>query len=107
MRYHDVNSVLELYGRWVVSSGVLDRVQKELGIPSRRGIYSLVVVLWLMIWQRLQPRGTMSHAVRQLVQGAGRSLLSPCKRVREGRISTGREAIARASKRCPNWYHSL
>lgn len=101
MRYYDVNSVLELYGRWVVSSGVLDRVQKELGIRSRRGIYCLVVVLWLMIWQRLQPRGTMSHAVRQLVQGAGRSLLYPCKRVREGRISTAAGGYCQSVQKMP------
>jgi hypothetical protein len=82
-----VNPVLDLYGRWVVSSGVLDQIGEQAELRSRRGIYSLAVVLWLMIWQRLQPRGTMSQAVRQLVQGSGRSLLPECKRVREGRIS--------------------
>ena len=83
----DAVPIFELYGRWVVSSGLLERIERQLGEHRRRGIYSLVVVLWLMIWQRLQPRGTLSQAVRQLNQGAGRSLLSPCKRVRECRIS--------------------
>ena len=83
----DAVPIFELYGRWVVSSGLLERIERQLGEHRRRGIYSLVVVLWLMIWQRLQPRGTLSQAVRQLSQGAGRSLLSPCKRVRECRIS--------------------
>src|SRR4051812_30683794 len=58
----DVRPVFDLYGRWVVSSGVLDWIQAETGMRSRRGIYSLAVVLWLMIWQRLQPRSTMSLA---------------------------------------------
>jgi Transposase DDE domain len=79
--------VLDLYGRWVISSGVLDQIRSQAGLRSRRGIYSVAVVLWLMMWQRLQPRSTMSQAVRQLVQGSGRSLLADCRRVREGRIS--------------------
>ncbi len=83
----DVSPIFDLYGRWVVSSGVLDRIQEQGEMRGRRGIYSLTVVLWLMIWQRLQPHGTMSHAVRQLVEGGGRSFLTSCKRVREGRIS--------------------
>ena len=82
-----MSPVFDLYGRWAVSSGVLDRIQEQVGMRSRRGIYSLVVVLWLMIWQRLQPHGSMSLAVRQLVQGGGGCLLQSCKRVREGRIS--------------------
>lgn len=83
----DLNPIFDLYGRYVVSSGVLDQVGEQAGLRSRKGIYSLAVVLWLMIWQRLQPRGTMSAAVQQLVQGNGRSLLRDCKRVREKRIS--------------------
>jgi len=84
---YDVSPVFDLYGRWVVSSGVLDRIRAQTGMRSRGGIYSLAVVLWLMIWQRLQPRSTMSLAVLQLVQGGGHSLLSSCKRVRESHIS--------------------
>lgn len=82
-----MSPIFDLYGRWVVSSGVLDQVRSQVGLRSRSGIYSLAVVLWLMIWQRLQPRSTMSQAVRQLVQGTGRSLLPVCKRVRENHIS--------------------
>jgi len=79
--------VFELFGRWLVSSGALNRIEAQLGTHRRLGIYSLQVVLWLMIWQRLQSRATLGQAVQQLVQGAGWSLLPPCKRVREGRIS--------------------
>jgi hypothetical protein len=97
----EVTPVFDLYGRGVVSSGVLDRIQAQLGVRSRRGIYSLVVVLWLMIWQRLQPRATLSQAVRQLVQGTGRSLLTPCKRVREGRISPAAGGYCQSMKKMP------
>jgi hypothetical protein len=97
----DISPVFDLYGRWVVSSGVLDRIQLETGMRSRRGIYSLAVVLWLMIWQRLQPRNTMSQAVLQLVQGGGRSLLSSCKRVREGRISQAAGGYCQGIQKMP------
>ena len=97
----EVSPVFDLYGRWVVCSGVLDRIQEQAAIRSRRGIYSLVVVLWLMIWQRLQPRGTLSHAVRQLVQGGGRSLLCSCKRVREGRISQAAGGYCQSIQKMP------
>jgi len=101
----EMNAVLELYIRWVVCGGVIERVQQELGSPRRKGIYCDRVVLWLMMWQRLQARGTMSHAVRQLAQGVGGSLLQPCKRVREGRIAAGAggycQSIQKMSKVVP------
>jgi len=101
----EMNAVLELYIRWVVCGGVIDRVQQELGSQRRKGIYCDRVVLWLMMWQRLQARGTMSHAVRQLAQGVGGSLLQPCKRVLEGRIATGAggycQSIQKMSKVVP------
>jgi putative transposase len=101
MNASGVGTVFDLYGQWVVSSGVLDRIQTQLDIRRRRGIYTLVVVLWLMIWQRLQPRATLSHAVRQLAQGRGRSLLSACKRVRENRISTSAGGYCQGIQKMP------
>jgi hypothetical protein len=96
-----VTPILDLYGRWVVSSGVLDQIRVQLGLQSRRGIYSLAVVLWLMIWQRLQPRGTMRQAVLQLVQGNGRSLLPDCRRVREKRISQAAGGYCQGIQKMP------
>lgn len=98
---YEISPVLDLYRRWVVSSGILDRIQVQSGRRSRRGIYSLAVVLWLMIWQRLQPRNTMSQAVRQLVQGGGGGLLGDCKRVREGRISPAAGGYCQAVQKMP------
>jgi putative transposase len=97
----EVSPIFDLYGRWVVSSGVLDQVRERVGLRSRRGIYSLAVVLWLMIWQRLQPRSTMSQAVRQLVQGTGRSLLPACKRVREDHISPAAGGYCQGIQKMP------
>jgi putative transposase len=97
----EVGPIFDLYGRWVVSSGVLDQVRVQADIRSRRGVYSLAVVLWLMIWQRLQPRGTMSQAVRHLVQGSGQALLPACKRVRQNRISQAPGGYCQSIRKMP------
>src|SRR5579862_6066234 len=52
----------------------------------RRGIYSLRVVAWMMILQRLHAKGTLTTAVQLLQQGAAEGVGEPCKRVRERRI---------------------
>lgn len=99
MNTSDGAAVFDLYGRWVVDSGMLKRIQAQLGIGARRGIYSLPVVLWLMIWQRIQARTTLSHAVRHLVQGNGRRLLTACKRVREGHIPAAARGYCQSVKK--------
>lgn len=96
-----MGSVLELYGRWIVCGSVIERVQDELGLQRRRGVYSCVVVLWLMMWQRLQAHATMNHAVCQLAQGLGKNLLQPCKRVREKRISLAAGGYCQGVQKMP------
>ena len=80
-------SVCEIFRRVLVEDGALDRLQQQSQIRRHNGIYSLGVVLWLMILQRLHPTGTLDATVQQLLRGDARSLLPSCKRVREGRIS--------------------
>jgi hypothetical protein len=101
MAIPDFDPILDLYGRCVVSSGLLQEIEARHGLHRRLGIYGVAVVLWLMIWQRLQPRATLSRAVRELVLGPGRQLLSPCKRVREGRISTAAGGYCQAVQKMP------
>lgn len=103
----EIRPIFDLYGRWVVSSGVLERILEQTKIHSQRGIYNIAVVLWLMIWQRLQPRGTMAHAVRQLVQGHGAPLLCNCKRVREQRISSAPGGYCQGIQRMPKMIPQL
>jgi putative transposase len=46
-------------------------------------VYSSLVVIWLMIWQRLQAEGTMKTAVVEVVRGLPASFWpQPCKRLR-------------------------
>ena len=72
-----------------------DQLQQRLGLPAR-GIYSLAVVVWLMMWQRLDGRGTLATAVQQVVQGALGGLLPAEKRVLEQRVSSNTGALSRA-----------
>jgi len=88
-----------LFGK-AVPPEFFDQLQQRLGLPAR-GIYSLAVVVWLMMWQRLDGRGTLAAAVQQVVQGALGDLLPPEKRVREERVSSNTGALSRAQKRLP------
>lgn len=101
MATSDFSPILDLYEKCLVSSGLLQDIEARHGRCRRDGIYVLAVVLWLMIWQRLQPRPTQSRVVRELVQGSGQRLLSPCKRVREGRISASAGGYCQGIQKVP------
>jgi hypothetical protein len=72
------------------SPAAIQAIAKEHGVKARRGIYSLVVLVWLMIYQRLNSKRTLSSAVQFLARHAVQWREQPdfCKRIREGRIST-------------------
>src|SRR5438046_10599855 len=73
-----------------VSASAVDELCREHGWKVRRGVYSLVVVIWLMIYQRLNSTRNRTADDRVLVLHAGYWLIQPHigKRVSEGRIST-------------------
>ena len=77
-----------------------DQLRERLDLPAR-GIYSLAVVVWLMMWQRLDGRGSLAMAVQQVVQGALGDMVPPEKRVREQRVSSNTGALSRARTRMP------
>ena len=72
---------------------------KVLERRSKAQIYSLRVVVWMMLLQRLSDRGTQQRAVDEIAQGHLERLLPASKRVREGRISENTGAYARACGR--------
>lgn len=94
------SSLLNLYQR-TVSDGVLQYLQKQAGVRNKRGVYGAQVVLWLMMLQRLQGRGTLTSAVQLLMQGAADPLLSDCRRVRQRRISCRTGGYCQARQRLP------
>jgi DDE family transposase len=81
----DLSSIALIYERCAPAT-LFEHLQKQAGVRTRRGIYSLRVVAWMMILQRLHAKGTLTTAVQLLQQGAAQGLLEPCKRVREGRM---------------------
>lgn len=91
--------LFDLFGK-AVPPEFFDQLRERLSLPAR-GIYSLGVVVWLMMWQRLDGRGSLATAVQQVVQGALGDLVPPEKRVVEQRVSSNTGALSRARKRLP------
>jgi hypothetical protein len=91
--------LFDLFGK-VISPQFFDELRERLGLHAQ-GIYTLSVVVWLMMWQRLDGRGTLAMAVQQVVQGLLGALLPRDKRVRERRVSSNTGALSRARKRMP------
>ena len=89
-----------LYAR-CISSGVVEYLQKQMGVKVRQSIYTAPVVIWLMIVQRLQAAGTLATGVEALVSGAADSLLSRCARAQQKRISRNTGGYSHARQRLP------
>src|SRR5437588_7202256 len=81
--------VVERFLQTLISASCVDQICRTHKVKARQGIYNLAVVVWLMIYQRLNGKRTLSSAVqflaRETVQWQGRCKAG--KRVREGRIS--------------------
>jgi hypothetical protein len=92
----DSSALFGLY-RQLAPADLFRLLQRQIGLKVRSGIYTARVVIWMMIIERLQPRGTLASSVAQLVEGRFDPLLSRCKRVREKQIalSTGGYCQAR------------
>jgi putative transposase len=92
----DSSAIFNLYAQ-LAPAEMFRSLQRQMGVVARNGIYSARVVIWMMINQRLDPRGTLASSVEQLVQGRFDPLLSRCKRVQEKKIalSTGGYCQAR------------
>jgi putative transposase len=85
------------------SDSSIDQLCRKHDYQSRRGIYSVAVVIWLMIYQRLNSKGTLSSAVQFLAREAThwRHGARVGKRMREGRISTGTGGYCQARQKVP------
>jgi len=91
--------LFDLFGK-AVPPEFFVQLRERLSLPAR-GIYSLAVVVWLMLWQRLDGRGSLATAVQQVVQGVLGDLVLPEKRVVEQRVSSNTGSLSRARKRLP------
>jgi len=96
----DSSAMFNLYLQ--LAPGELYRMlQRQGGVTVRNGIYSARLVIWMMINQRLQARGTLASSVEQLVQGRFDSWLSRCKRVRQKKIAVSTGGYCQARQHLP------
>lgn len=100
MLENSMRGILELYEE-AVPELFFERLTKDLGLSARQRIFSLPLVAWLMIAQRLDPKATLSTAVQQVVQQRPRALLSDHKRIREGTVSCHTGAYSDARQAMP------
>ena len=81
----------------------------ETEAEGARGIYRIPVVIWLMIYQRLQSKGTLSEAVHFLSRQSVHWKDQPdiCKRISLQKISTRTGGYCQARLKLPTLIASL
>src|SRR5580658_3689190 len=85
-----------------VSASSLDQLCRKHHVRVRQGIYSLTVVVWLMIYQRLNGKRTLSSAVQFLAREAVHWQPGPLhKPMRKGGISPRTGGYCRARLKMP------
>jgi phytoene dehydrogenase-like protein len=92
--------LLNLYTQ-IAPGPLFRRLQQSVGRNVHDGIYTPRLLIWMMIAERLDARGTAARSVAQLVEGRLDPLLSQCKRVRTRRISSGTGAYCQARRHLP------
>lgn len=77
------------------------QLRQRLGKRRSRGVFTQRVVVWLMIFQRLHSRGTLSVAVQEAVRGLPPELVGlPCKRWQR-KLSNNTGAYNQARQKLP------
>jgi hypothetical protein len=95
-----IPSVLALYLK-LVPIGFFVRLSQGLQL-HRNGIFTLPVVIWLMIFQRLHDKGTLSVAVQKVICGLPAVLTPrPSKRLRERTVSSHTGGYNQARQKLP------
>src|SRR5258708_28290660 len=74
---------------------------EEHGYEFRRGVYSVAVVVWLMIWQRLQGNRSLVAAVQCLIHGGAGRLVGECKRWNDDSEASATGGCCQASEKIP------
>ena len=106
MAHFDSSALFSLY-RQLAPAELFRLLQLQMGLKVRGGIYNSRLVMWMMMIQRLQPRGTLASSVTQLVEGRFDPLLSQCKRVQEKRIGVSTGGYCQARQHLPKLLVSL
>ncbi len=96
----DVPQLLRLFQR-IAPASFFQQLCEENDYQFRQGIYNLGVVVWLMIWQRLQGNRSLAAAVQYLIQGGAGELVGDCKRWTEDQISGATGGYCQARQKLP------
>jgi putative transposase len=96
----ELGGIVNLFSQ-AVPTQFFDQLQRNLGLSARQRIFTLPLVLWLMISQRLNPKATLSTAVHRVVQGPPHQLMPNHKRIREGTVSCHTGAYSDARQAIP------
>ena len=96
----DLSGILDLYCE-AAPDDFFEQLEGDLGLSARQRVFTLPLVVWLMISQRLDPKATLSTAVQQVVQQQPQSLLSDHKRILEATVSCHTGAYSDARQAMP------
>lgn len=77
-----ITSCYSLFREWLALT------DKQVQMHDSGGMYTPALLIWLMIFQRLNEGASLSRAVDEFTSGNLRDLAGQCKRTREGKISS-------------------
>jgi hypothetical protein len=100
MNSPDSFQLLRLFQR-VAPASFFRQLCEENGYDFRQGVYSLAVVVWLMIWQRLQGNRSLAAAVQYLIHGGAGDLVGDCKRWTQDQVSGATGGYCQARQKLP------
>jgi hypothetical protein len=96
-----ITSVLDLYLK-LAPVALFARLLKQLQLRRHLGAFTAPVVIWLMIFQYLHPKGSLSVAVQQVVHGLPSTLIPRrCKRMRRRTLSCHTGGYNHARQKLP------
>jgi putative transposase len=90
--------LLQLFQK-VAPTWFLCQLCQKLGYAWREETYSVPVVIWLMMWQRLQAGRSLATAVQHLLWGGCKELMSEAKQ--QTKISAATGGYSQARQRLP------
>ncbi len=85
----------------VAAASFFEELMAKTRLRFNEGIYTPAVVVWLMVLQRLHPKGTLSAATQTLAGNLSLPVLSSCKRIRQSKVSSATGGYCQARLRLP------
>ena len=93
--------VLSLYLE-LLTGEFMERMLRQAGVRQNNRLYTPLVVMWLMAYQRLHGNASMERAVANMVHGLPAEFwLRPCKRRQENHVSSNDGSYSHARQELP------